>query len=147
MTKYYKGFDWDLETALEYNTPGITIDDVDEILATVPGEHDGASYYWLLQLQSGIIGILHGSCDYTGWDCQSSAHWVPFDSVTHAIEGMMGIIQYESEDRDIIKWINAQVESGNLMISPHQVADIRMTTQLNDAVREDAWKYRSLANK
>ena len=62
----------DLWCALECNTPGIfSIDDIKDIVAEVPGANDEYSWWWVLEMSSGFM-LLEGSCDYTGWDCQSS---------------------------------------------------------------------------
>ena len=36
------------------------------------GERDGQSWRWYLKLLDGRKFDIEGSCDYTGWDCQSS---------------------------------------------------------------------------
>lgn len=65
--------DWDLRHCLEYNSQSFDLLDVNRTLAVFPGEHDGADWYWLLLLKDGRIAALQGGCDYSGWDCQSSA--------------------------------------------------------------------------
>lgn len=68
----------DLHSAIEYNSAAIAgkflEDDIDQILAEVTGENDGCDWYWVLKLKDGTFVLLHGGCDYTGWDCQSSLH-------------------------------------------------------------------------
>lgn len=76
-------FGWDLDACLQYNPQdGFTINDITEVIAQIEGEHDGAPYHWVLQLANGAIAYLTGSCDYTGWDCQSSAESVICDIYT-----------------------------------------------------------------
>jgi len=41
---------------------------IKELLATIPGENDGADWHWLVSLENGNIAYLRGRCDYTGWD-------------------------------------------------------------------------------
>jgi hypothetical protein len=60
--------DYDLKACIEYTQQDLRGKDVAAILAYVPGEHDGAAYYWVLGLHDASVGILRGSCDYTGWD-------------------------------------------------------------------------------
>lgn len=38
----------------------------------MPGENDEYSWWWVVKLNDGRVAALRGSCDYTGWDCQSS---------------------------------------------------------------------------
>ncbi len=63
-----RGIDYDLEACLQYNNPGITVDDIRQVLAVVEGERDGPAWHWVLWLNNGRYGYLRGSCDYTGWD-------------------------------------------------------------------------------
>lgn len=66
--------DYDLEEALTYNPQeGFGINDIVDTLAEVAGENDGADYYWVVKLKDGRFVLIQGDCDYTGWDCQSSA--------------------------------------------------------------------------
>lgn len=39
------------------------------------GENDEASWVWQVTFDDGSVWIATGSCDYTGWDCQSSLEW------------------------------------------------------------------------
>ncbi len=50
--------------------------DVAEILAMAEGENDGASWQIAVRLYDGRFAFLEGSCDYTGWDCQSGCSCV-----------------------------------------------------------------------
>jgi len=67
--------DWtrdDLHYALVYNGHGrVPSDDVDGIIAELPGHNDELSWHWVIQMKSGRFVYLEASCDYTGWDCQS----------------------------------------------------------------------------
>ena len=40
----------------------------DGALAVVEGEHDGASYHWIVRLTGDRHVYMTGGCDYTGWD-------------------------------------------------------------------------------
>ena len=69
-----RGVDWDLEACLENNPQeGFTVDDIKKVLAVFEGENDDKDWRWVLELNSGKFVFLQGGCDYTGWDCQSSA--------------------------------------------------------------------------
>jgi hypothetical protein len=68
--------DWDaddLEGCLEYNNVGFKMADVDERLLTIKGENDAHEWHWIVRLNDGHWAYVVGGCDYTGWDCQSSA--------------------------------------------------------------------------
>ena len=63
----------DLNSAFYNNDLSETLKEVDVIVAEVCGENDGANWYWILQMKDGTFANAIGGCDYTGWDCQSSA--------------------------------------------------------------------------
>lgn len=66
--------DYDLRACLEYNPQdGFTVDDIARVLAVWEGENEGDDWRWILRLKDGRNVCLIGGCDYTGWDCQSSA--------------------------------------------------------------------------
>lgn len=73
-----RGVDYDLFACLEYNSQdGFMVADIKRVLAVWEGERDGDAWRWVLELFDGRYLFLRGSCDYTGWDCQSGAqHWV-----------------------------------------------------------------------
>lgn len=43
-------------------------DDVEEIIAAVNGENDGADWVGVFRLKDGRFLLAYGGCDYTGWD-------------------------------------------------------------------------------
>jgi len=63
----------DIAYAFGENSLGGRLDDIDVIVAEVVGENDELSWYWILQMKDGSFSWAEGSCDYTGWDCQSGA--------------------------------------------------------------------------
>lgn len=68
----------DLWYALEYNNPNTFNPlDVKDIVAEVPGANDEFSWWWILKLGTHKFMLLEGSCDYTGWDCQSGINEYP----------------------------------------------------------------------
>lgn len=67
-----RGIDIDLYDAIECNDPSFTIEDIKQVCAVVEGENDGAAWHWIIQKHDGNFFYFAGSCDYTGWDCQSS---------------------------------------------------------------------------
>ena len=70
--------DYDVRAACEYN--GIDSSDLLKVLLELTGENDGASWHWILSTKTGGFAYISGGCDYTGWDCQSSAE--RFDAST-----------------------------------------------------------------
>ena len=69
----------DLLQACECNN--IRYSDIEDVLLEITGENDGADWHWIVETTFGCAYI-HGGCDYTGWDCQSSAE--RFDADTFA---------------------------------------------------------------
>lgn len=65
---YERKPDYDLQSCIEYNSPGILTSEIRGIWACVPGEAEGPSWFWILELNDGRKGLLYGGCDYTGWD-------------------------------------------------------------------------------
>lgn len=39
------------------------------------GENDGPDWIWRVTFSDQSVWKLEAGCDYTGWDCQSSAEW------------------------------------------------------------------------
>ncbi len=68
VAAYERKVDYDLESCINYNLPGIEVSQIKGIWACVPGEADGPNWYWVLELNDGRFGLLYGGCDYTGWD-------------------------------------------------------------------------------
>ena len=79
-------YDPELLYALEYNPQeGWSADDIDRVLAVVVGENDGPNWHWIVRLKDGRHVYCSGGCDYTGWDCQSSADSSIFPTVHEAL--------------------------------------------------------------
>lgn len=75
-----KGIDSDLYYCLEYNAQPFNIDDIEKVLAVFEGANDEKDWRWVIKLTKEAakkfenkFAYLQGGCDYTGWDCQSSA--------------------------------------------------------------------------
>jgi len=67
--------DYDLSANVEFNgsdMPGFRLEDVAYVLAYLAGENDGPAYHWIVAMKDHTYAFVTGSCDYTGWDCQSS---------------------------------------------------------------------------
>ena len=67
--------DYDLKSAFEYNPQeGLTVEDIYDIRAEVPGEADGANWHWVAELCDGKFAYLVAGCAYTGCDCAGNLY-------------------------------------------------------------------------
>jgi len=58
----------DLWYALDDTPPTLyAVEDVEDIVAEVPGENDELNWWWILQLRDGRHALVSAWCDYTGW--------------------------------------------------------------------------------
>jgi len=78
----------DLWYALANNNPTKFLpDDITDIILEVIGANDELAWWWVLSLKNGKYVLLSASCDYTGWDCQSSINYEEiFDTIQQAVE-------------------------------------------------------------
>jgi hypothetical protein len=82
-----RGIDYDLHACLENNEQdGFAVEYIKQVLAVWEGENDGDDWRWILTLKDGRFVFLQGSCDYTGWDCQSSAEIAIVDTIAEVLE-------------------------------------------------------------
>lgn len=80
----------DISYAFEYNGLEDKLKEINVIVAEVCGENDGVDWYWILQMKDGTFANASGGCDYTGWDCQSSADFLGgFKTPEEAIEAVI----------------------------------------------------------
>lgn len=84
-----RGIDPDLGSCLQYNPQTFNLDDIDQVLAVVPGENDQRDWHWVLRLKDGGVLQLTGGCDYTGWDCSS---WVTVTAATDPRDACMKVL-------------------------------------------------------
>lgn len=75
--------DYDLRAAIDSNQSPSS--PVEEVLASISGVNDEAPWHWLVRLEDGRFAYICGSCDYTGWDCQSSIDIHEADTLQEAI--------------------------------------------------------------
>lgn len=67
--------DVDLSSACEFNDVApFRLQDVAYVLAALMGENDGPSFHWVVAMKDHTYAYVSGGCDYTGWDCSSSAY-------------------------------------------------------------------------
>lgn len=67
--------DSDLAYAFSNNQPQpFAITDILDVKAAIPGHNDEDAWYWVVELRDGRFFLITASCDYTGWDCQSSCN-------------------------------------------------------------------------
>ena len=78
--------DSDMRYAYEYNSPSFPfkLDEINDVLAHIPGHNDEESWYWVVQLKNGDYYLVSAWCDYTGWDCQSGAECIKAASAEDA---------------------------------------------------------------
>lgn len=74
---------YDLKAACRYND--IKSDDIKGIKLEILGQNDGPGWHWIVETESGFAYI-EGWCDYTGWDCQSSANRYDAVSLQEALQ-------------------------------------------------------------
>ena len=97
-----RGIDHDLVDCLEFNSQdGFSVEDIKRVLAVWEGENDGDDWRWILVLNSGKFVFLQGGCDYTGWDCQSSANSIICDDIKDIVSAMRNPMRF-SENNDTI---------------------------------------------
>lgn len=82
------GYDTDdIKYAFENNGLSSHLENIDVIVAEVCGANDEAAWHWILKMKDGTYRYAEGSCDYTGWDCQSGASISePMKTVNQALE-------------------------------------------------------------
>lgn len=82
--------DGDLGYAMEYHPCGFSVNEIENVLATIPGHNDEDSWHWVVVLSDKRFFYMTGWCDYTGWDCQSGLTVEegkdPFDCATKSKE-------------------------------------------------------------
>jgi hypothetical protein len=95
----------DIKYAFECNGLSERLNDIECIVAEVCGSNDEYDWYWILQMKDGTFSNAQGGCDYTGWDCQSSADIKDgFKTPEEAIDKL----DLGSEHRPNIKWCLSQ---------------------------------------
>lgn len=77
--------DYDLQSYLTCNKEVYTLEDIQNILATVPGHNDEDYWYWVLRLKDGTYVLTEAWCDYTGWDCQSGGNSSKYKTHVEAV--------------------------------------------------------------
>ena len=107
-----RGIDYDLVACLEYNAQdGFSIEDINRVLAVWQGENYGDDWRWILALNSGKFVFLQGGCDYTGWDCQSSASSVIADDIKDIISVMRNPMRFSENNNTVIVHLIKQLIS------------------------------------
>lgn len=98
--------DYDLSAAVDFNLQGdkFRLEDVAYVLAYLQGENDGPSYHWIIAMKDRTYAYVSGGCDYTGWDCQSSA----YAEITVSLKEAMSIAEKDG-GADIRKLLRRQL--------------------------------------
>lgn len=91
----------DIKYAFENNGLADKLDIIDIIVAEVCGANDEDSWYWIMKMKDGTFAWAKGSCDYTGWDCRSSADF--YSGFPTSFEAWEAVKLSEYEKRQGIK--------------------------------------------
>jgi hypothetical protein len=97
--------DSDLKSCVEYNLDQSVLSDAKDVLATVAGANEGDDWYWVLLMKEGNFSLVQGGCDYTGWDCQSSATVVYADTAYAAV----ALARLDRDSRPILSSLIGQL--------------------------------------
>lgn len=99
----------DIKYAFNYNGLKDKLPLIDVIVAEVCGSNDEYAWYWILKMKDGKYAWATGSCDYTGWDCQSSASIC--EGFTEITDAVFDLFTKHSDSRPNIKeCLLAQIE-------------------------------------
>lgn len=124
---YSDRFGYDLPACLHYNPQAdVALEDIREVLAVYEGEHDSRDWRWILKLSGGRFALLKGGCDYTGWDCRSSADSAIAKTANQAAELL--------RDERFRGWSDDEANSAYLTVT-EQLRDGRKKTK-REAVGE-----------
>jgi hypothetical protein len=108
----------DLTEAIEYNINeywhyeddklAADTDIITAIYGEIEGEPDGATYHWLVGFNNGDVAYITGSCDYTGWSCQSRARITRFTQKDKIVVPLWDDYNRSpaNEWEDIIRFLN-----------------------------------------
>lgn len=107
-----RGIDHDLADCLEFNPQdGFSVEDIKRVLAVWEGENDGDDWRWILVLNSGKFVFLQGGCDYTGWDCQSSANSIIVDEIKDIISAIQNPMRFSENTTTVFVHLIKQLIS------------------------------------
>ena len=113
------GIDHDLSSCLENNSQSFDITDIEKVLAVFEGERDERDWRWVIKVtkqcaekNGGRFVFLQGGCDYTGWDCRSSADSKFAKTAKQAAEFAKSDMRYEKdEDGKVYQSLVEQLKS------------------------------------
>lgn len=113
------GIDYDLSACLEYNSQSFDITDIEKVLAVWEGERDEEDWRWVIKVtkqcaekNGGRFVFLQGGCDYTGWDCQSSADSKFAKTAKQAAEFAKSDMRWQTDkDGEVYKSLIEQLQS------------------------------------
>ena len=114
--------DGDMQSYYEYNGKDFDefkFEDIEHLLACIPGENDGFNWHWIVRLKNGKYGYVTAWCDYTGWDCQSggSVH------IANSARDAALLAKDGYEDQGIMEQLMAQligVQNYGLRVFPRE---------------------------
>jgi len=81
--------DYDLIAYHANNTDEVyTLDDIQTVLAEIPGHNDEDNWHWILELKDHTYVYTTAWCDYTGWDCQSGGSSFKGNHINQILESV-----------------------------------------------------------
>jgi hypothetical protein len=112
------GVDYDLSACLEYNSQSFDLPDIEKVLAVWEGENDEDDWRWIIKVtvscakkNGGRFVYLQGGCDYTGWDCRSSANSQFTKTKKQALELSKTGLGWSKNDESVYLLLKDQLES------------------------------------
>lgn len=78
--------DYNLRGALEHNSLGNKVEEIEKILLQIVGDNDGPDWHWIVKLRGKAYAYVVGGCDNTGWDCHSNCEWFEANTIAKAIQ-------------------------------------------------------------
>lgn len=93
----------DIQYAFDYNGLHNRLSDIETIVAEVCGDNDGCDWHWILKMKNGKFSYASGGCDYTGWDCRSSADITDKETLEEALMESPETDYYQRNIRDTLR--------------------------------------------
>lgn len=72
---------YDLIACMHYNPAPFDWTEIVRVRLVQRGENEGQPWEWLVDLNDYRRFYVIGSCDYTGWDCQSGADYTEVTAI------------------------------------------------------------------
>jgi len=100
--------DYDFTACLENNDVKLNVEEIEGSVAFVCGHNDEDEWIWVFKMKGGEYSLLSGGCDYTGWDCRSSAS-IEFGKTAKAL---INTISDESKKQSLLDQLTGRLPWG-----------------------------------